>query len=234
MACFRTWTVLNNEPIETFSDNLWGVQGFMPDGKNRRRMIVARRSDGDLVIHNVIALDEAGMARLEAFGRVRYMVVPNAFHRQDAYIWKQRFPDMLVVAPAGARGAVEKEVRVDLDYDQLPPDDVVRLGHNDGLAKKEGFMLTQGPDGATLTYCDTLLNMPPMSGIFGFLLSPTGKPSLPRLIRWMMVKDKAALAAQLRSFADRERIVRIIPGHGSVMDAGAPEVLRNVAEQAAS
>lgn len=229
MACFRTWTVLNNEPIERLSDNLISVRGFMPDGKNKRRMVVARRKDGDLVVHNAVALDDAGMAQLQEFGTLRYLVVPNAFHRQDAYIWKQRFPDMLVVAPKGARKAVEKEVRVDLDYDQLPPDDDVVLAHNDGLAGKEGYMLSRGKEGATITYCDTLLNMPPIPGIIGWLLSPTGLPSVPRFTRWMFIKDKGAFTTQLRTLADREGIVRILPGHGAAVDAGVPDVLRNVA-----
>src|ERR1044072_7121376 len=100
--CFTTWTVLPHEPVTKHSENLWSVSGNMPRG-NQRRMTVARRSDGKLVIHNPIALDDAEMKELEAFGKPAFLVVPNGFHRMDSQIYKQRYPDIAVLCPQRAQ-----------------------------------------------------------------------------------------------------------------------------------
>jgi len=83
------WTVLKHKPIDKLEANLWHVSGLMKGG-HERKMTVAKRSDGDLLIFNGIALDDAKMAELEAFGKPKYLVIPNAFHRQDALIYKMR------------------------------------------------------------------------------------------------------------------------------------------------
>ena len=95
-AGFTTWTVLKNKPIAKLEPNLWYVSGRMARG-TERKMVVAKRSDGDFVIFNAIALDPAGMAELEAYANLRYLLVPNGFHRQDAIIWKTRYPQLKVV-----------------------------------------------------------------------------------------------------------------------------------------
>ena len=48
-------------------------------------------NDGRVVVHNAIALDEPAWP--SSTGGVAVVIfVPNGFHRQDALIWKQRFP----------------------------------------------------------------------------------------------------------------------------------------------
>lgn len=228
---FTSWTVLPHDPVVKANPNLWYVMGKMNSGKTQRVMVIARRSDGDLVIHNPIALEEDLMAELEAFGNPAYLVVPNGFHRQDAFIWKERFKDTRVIAPAGARKAVQKAVPVSLDYDEMADDDVVSLSHLDGTKAGEGVMLVRAPEGTTAVFCDAVMNVPPAKFPINFILGPTGVPSTPRAYCWMTIKDKGAFINHLRRLADREGIVRIIPGHGAPMDAGAPEVLRAVASQ---
>jgi len=45
------------------------------------------------------------MQAIEDFGEPAYMIVPGDLHRMDAKIWKDRYPNMIVVAPAAsARG----------------------------------------------------------------------------------------------------------------------------------
>jgi hypothetical protein len=83
---FETWTVLKHGPLEKLSDNLWRVEGTMPDPNIHRVMTIARMKDGRLFIHNAIALEEACMAEIESFGTPAVIVVPNGFHRQDAKI----------------------------------------------------------------------------------------------------------------------------------------------------
>ena len=36
--CFRTWTVLEHEPVEKLSDKIWSVSGTLPKGSTKRLM----------------------------------------------------------------------------------------------------------------------------------------------------------------------------------------------------
>lgn len=229
---FETWTVCKNRPIEKLSENLWTVSGLMPDGKIQRRMAVARLDDGRLIVHNAIALDEVGMAELDAFGQVAAIVVPNAFHRQDARIWKDRYPKAQIFCPGGATKGVAKVVDVDGgDYGRVPSDGMIRLTHFDGMKDREGVMEVRGASGVTVIVNDALMNMPPMPFPMSFMMHPTGHASVPRFVRWMMAHDKRALAAHLERLADTPDLERVVFGHGpSVTDAPA-ELLRAAARE---
>src|SRR6185295_6754886 len=96
MAVFETWTVLPHKPLRKHTPYFWSVQGTMPNPRIRRVMSVAKRADGRLVIHNAIALGEPEMQELEALGEPAFLIVPNRYHRQDAKIWKARYPKMQV------------------------------------------------------------------------------------------------------------------------------------------
>src|SRR5688572_694250 len=122
--CFTAWTVLPHEPIEKHSQNLWSVSGKMPGG-NQRRMTIAKRADGKLVIHNAIALNDDEMREVEAFGKPGYLVVPNGFHRMDALIYKQRYPELDVLCPQSARTKVSQLVPVAGHMNELPKDSIV-------------------------------------------------------------------------------------------------------------
>jgi hypothetical protein len=77
-------------------------------------MTVVRLANNKLVIFSAIALAEAEMTTLETFGRPSYLIVPSEIHRMDARIWKDRYPDLVVIARGGARAdRVEKIVHVD-------------------------------------------------------------------------------------------------------------------------
>jgi hypothetical protein len=230
-VCFTQWTVLPHDPVEKLADNLWRVEA--PLGKsNRRVMSVARLRDGRLVVHNAIALDDAEMKELDAWGEVAAILVPNRFHRQDCRIWKDRYPKARVFCPASARGAVSKAVAVDGSYADAPGDEAVRVRHLAGLGEREGVVEVQSSDGLGLVFCDTILNMPAMGGAFGFLLHPTGTASVPRFTRWVFAKDLAALRADLHALAARGP-VRLIPGHGRVVADGAAAALEAAAARLA-
>ena len=108
------WEVLPHGKLTEVDENILTVTGeiHMPM-KFPRRMTVVRLHDSNLVVFSAIALDEDEMHALEAYGQPAYLVVPNDHHRLDAKIWKQRYPNMQVVAPAGAREKVEEVVHVD-------------------------------------------------------------------------------------------------------------------------
>ena len=76
--------VLPHGSIEVLSDNLWRVEGELPNIPIRRVMTLVRLSTGDVLIHNAIMLEDDLMHRIEAWGRPTWLVVPNGGHRMDA------------------------------------------------------------------------------------------------------------------------------------------------------
>jgi hypothetical protein len=216
---FETWTVVPHKPIEKLTANLWRVEGDIPGQQGTRVMTIAKRKDGGLVVHNAIALEEELMKDIESFGDPAVLVVPNGFHRLDAKIYKMRYPKLRVVCPAGARKKVEQVVAVDGSYADAGKDADVTLAHLDGTKEQEGVMQVRSPDGTTLVFNDCINNLPKMGGFFGFLLAPTGRPSVPRIARWMMVKDKPAFRGHVEKLAGADAVKRVIVSHGAVMDA---------------
>lgn len=225
---FSTWTVLPHKPIEKLADNLWRVSGTMPDGKTQRQMVLARMADGRVLVHNAVALGDAEMKELEAWGTPAVLFVPNQFHRQDARIWKDRYPKATVVAPAGAKKGVSKVVPVDVTSEDAPRDESVRLLPLDGCPMESVLEVKSGAE-TTLVFCDAVLNMPKLKGVMGLLLGPTGTVSVPRAMRLLGIKDRKAFAAHLDRLADTPGLRRILVGHGRPVDSDPAGVLRQVA-----
>ncbi len=226
---FTEWTVLPHQPVEKLAPNLWSVSGTMPKG-NQRRMTLARLSDGRVIVHNAIALDDDEMKEIDAFGNVAAIVVPNGFHRQDAGIWKARYPEAKVYAPRAAMKTVSKVAPVNGDYEAIPRDAGVRAEHLDGMKGKEGVLLVQTDGGTTAVFNDTVLNMPKSGGLMGLFLAPTGRPGVPRFQRMVMIKNKAELAGHFDRVASNG-LVRIIVGHGDNIEKDAAGVLSGLAKE---
>jgi hypothetical protein len=219
MKPLDTWKVFPHKPIEKLTSNVWRVEGPIPGADGTRVMTIAKRADGTLVIHNGIALDDDQMKEVEAFGEPAELIVPNGFHRLDAKIFKDRYPKMKVYCPEGAKKKVAQVVAVDGNYSDARQDDVVKLVHWEGTKDQEGLMTVRSDDGLSVVVNDCINNLPKLGGLFGFLLAPTGRPSVPRIARWMMVKDKPAFRSQVEKLAGDGDLKRVIVSHGAVMDA---------------
>lgn len=224
---FTEWTVLPHRPIEKLTDNLWRVSGKM--GEIQRQMVLARMRDGRVVIDNAIALDDAEMAEVEVWGEPRVIVVPNAYHRQDALIWKHRYPKATVVAPQRGRKRVEKVVAVDAVTTEAPGDDTVRVVPMDGCAS-DTLLEVRSADGITLVFCDAILNIPRRGGFIGFLLAPTGQVSTPRIQRWIGMQDRRAFASHMERLATPD-LKRLLFGHGPPVTDDPGAALHKVAAQ---
>ena len=227
---FQEWRVLPHGPIEKLSDSLWCVEGTMPNGKTRRRMALIRLADGRLIIHNAIALEDELMAEVTAFGTPAAILVPNAFHRQDAKIMKDRFPQAKVYCPAGAKKAVSRVVPVDGTYSDAPRDATVSIRHLDGVKEREGVVEVISPDGRSLVFCDTLLNIKKAPLPARLFLAPIGRLSVPRFSRLLLVKDKRAFRADLERLAASD-LRRIVPGHGALVLENAAASLEKAAAE---
>ena len=198
---------------------------------NKRVMVLARLADGRILMHNAIALDESSMARLDAWGTVAAILVPNRFHRQDARIMHERYPTAKVFAPSGAIAAASRATPCAGTYADIPVDATISLRELHGIGAREGVLLVRSSDGLSAVFCDTLLNLPRMTGLLGLVLHPTGMLSVPRPTSLWFAKDRPALRASLERVAAEDGLVRVIPGHGDVVASGAVERLREAAER---
>lgn len=212
------WEVHAHGDLEQLADNLYTVTGElpMPLATTTRRMTIARLKGGRLAIYSAIALDEARMAQLERLGRPAFLIVPSALHRVDAGPWKARYPELVVIAPAGARAKVREVVPVDATLRDLD-DPRVRVDVVHGTGERELAMVVD----RTLVVNDLIFNLPRMKGLAGLGLKllgfKPGEPSMPRLIRRRLVADAGKLKAQLRAWAGLG-LERILPAHGAVID----------------
>jgi hypothetical protein len=210
-------------------------------------MVICRRKDGDLLIHNAIMCDSATMAQLEALGPVRWLVVPGGYHRMDLPAWTARYPNCSVIANAAATPRIRERGRVDGGPERLPVDDHVEYVPLDGVPT-EGVLIVRGPraidslargsplSGATtsttLVFNDVVQNHARLRGVVGRvlgLLGSTGGPKVTGIARRFIVDDRQRCAAHLRRLATPD-VHLIIPGHGELIRDRADEVLRSIAD----
>ncbi len=231
---FEEWTVLPHGRVRLLAENLVTVTGElqMPLGEFPRRMTVARMDDGALVVFSAIALNEAEMRALDAWGVVSYLVVPGDLHRMDVKAWKQRYPDAKVIAPVGAREKVEQVVPVD-DTRVEFADPKVRFVVVPGTEQHEAALEVDTPTGTTLVVNDLIWNLDDRPGFGGWLFHLAGftgsLPRIPTLVELAAIKDKEPLRAQLEAWASNPRLERILVAHGDIVDRDATGVLRGLA-----
>ncbi len=229
------WKVLRHGPIEKLADNLWRVTGALPGMSLERTMVIARLRSGELVIHNAIAMDEASMKEIEAWGTPAFIVVPNGGHRLDAPAFKKRYPTAKVMAPRGSREKVAQVVAVDLDYEGFPTgDDTVRFETLRGVGESEGAMIVRSADGVSVVLNDVMFNMDtkkdPLGWFFTTVMGSAPGPRVSRLAKLVFVKDKKALRGEFERLAATPDLVRVIVAHEKVASgAEAAASLRQAA-----
>ncbi len=229
-----SWTVFEHGPIEELEDNLWRVEGVLPGTPMKRVMTLARLGDGRVLVYSAIALGEAEMKRIEAWGAPSILVVPNALHKLDARVFKERYPAMKVVAPKGAAGEVAEVVAVDAtSLDTGDPD--VRWRAAAGTADREAILEVRGGRGTTVVVCDLVMNMRKIPGFGGFVMKLMGftgpAPKVSPATRKALVADRAAVRAELEGLGAIADLRRVIMAHGAML---AGDEAKRVAEAAAS
>jgi hypothetical protein len=236
---FDSWTVLPHGKLTQIDDNLLTVQGElpMPIGDFPRRMTVVRLSDGRLVVFSAIALDEPEMQALERFGRPAFLIIPSDIHRLDAKIWKDRYPDIFVVAPEGARERVEQIVPVNATQADLR-DSKVRYLTVPGTDDGEAALIVQTSSGTTLVLNDLIWNVHDRPGLSGWLYRAlhltAPEPQIANVIRLRKIKDRRAVSSQLESWSRLRGLNRIIVSHGDIVEGDPPRLLRNLAQSLAA
>jgi prepilin-type processing-associated H-X9-DG protein len=212
-------------------ENLRTVDGEiqLPGGIFPRKMTLVRLADGRIVIHSAIPLAEADMHEIECWGEPAFCLIPNQRHRLDASSFQQRYPKLKILCPTAARTQVERVVRVDGGYDQIPAELEWRTL---ALRGDEAVFVVHSGGRATLLFADGLFNLAHLPGVFGLvlrLIGSSGGPRVSPLMKLVAATDRTLLAEQYRELAAIPGLVRLIPGHGANIEDEAAAILRDVA-----
>jgi len=219
----RPWIVAPHHPLEQVDENLWCVDGEVP-GKPyiTRRMQIVRRSDGTLLFHNGVPVDDATLEQLRSFGKPAVLVVPAVSHTMDIAPFAEKL-GLEVHCPPEIRAEVEKKVPVTGDYAALAGDPVLTFHILDGINSGEAILEVRSPDGTRghLVTCDAILNLKHTSDFAGLFMRyigrATGGPRVGPFFRWRYLKDKPALRAHLQRIARLPGLTTLVPSHGDVL-----------------
>jgi hypothetical protein len=210
--------------LNTIAPGLFELSGDFPPGPVPRRMVVVVLDGGQLAIHSGIALPDRAMMELDAIGSVAYVIVPNNFHTIDAPWYADRYPKARVLVPRASRAKLEKRLLVSGTLeDDWPPalDAHLACVPIAGVRFHESAMLHRGS--RTLIVTDLVSNFgDELRGIKRLLMALNGSvnrfgPS--RLLRYVLLKDKEALAGSLRKIMAWD-FDRIVMAHGHIVAAG--------------
>jgi hypothetical protein len=220
--------------IEELAPGLWSVTGSLPFPL-RRNMTIYRLPDGGLLLHSVVAMNDAGMAALERLGRPELCIVPSSGHRMDAPFYRRRYPRLKMVCPADARARVEKAVPVDATCEDTLPREGVRIHPLGGIRTGELGYEVSIPGGKALLFCDLLANSDYAPTLGGALMRTiTGglgdrRLGVARIVRLTLVRDRAATRAALGNIAAIPDLRLISVAHGRPLRAGCGDALREAA-----
>jgi hypothetical protein len=233
----REWTVLPHGKLKRLEHNLLSVTGTMnmpPMGEVTRRMTIVRLSDGRLVIYSAISLDEVEMNALESYGTPAFLIVPGDIHRMDAKPWKDRYPTLKVIAPAGARDKVSEIVPVDATTVDFG-DPAVHFMAMPGTGDKEAVLVVETANGITVVLNDLIFDLANRPGFSGWLFKAIGmtgdEPHIPLPVKLKEVEDKQAISDQLQRWARMPNLQRVIISHGNIITATPGAVLNRISAE---
>ncbi len=229
-APFKEWTVLPHGKLTRINERIVTVVGDlkMPLMHLPRRMTVVRSISGELVIFSAIALGQAEMAELEAFGRPAFLVVPSERHRLDAPAYATRYPGMTVVAPLAGEKKISEVLPVHTSVPNFgdPSIRYIEIAADSALE-------VESDDGLTVIVNDLIGDIHGASGLGGWLLRTMGfagdEPHVPGPVKLLLGKHKAEVAQQFRRWAEHEDLRRIIVSHGDPIEVEPRAALMKLA-----
>lgn len=207
---------------------IWQVEGSLPVPL-KRNMTVHRLPGGDLVIYSAVALNDAGMADLEALGRPAVMVVPHPLHTMDASFYRERYPDIRVIALPDAAARLRG-----VSIDAPPEEGIGELGLRchvaPGMRYTEVVLELPVDGGRALLFTD-LVTRGRAPSLLLRLLGPPGEMGLPRLVKLRQIKDKPAIRGFFDRLADGDELRLLLCSHGPPIDQDCAAGLRAAARR---
>ncbi len=219
-------------PIDFVDDGLFVVSGRWKRSALERKMTVFLLASGEVAIHSAIAMDEAGMASLQAIGRPAWILVPNQLHASDAGFYADRYPSARVLVPAEARGKLfEKLPRIDGSIDEDWPE---ALRGELAVVPLRGTQIGEiafvhGPS-RTLVLTDAVFNyggrdLPGLRRLFMRANRAYGRFGPSRIFTSFVISDRDAFSASLDALLLLE-FDRVIMSHGRTLETHGNTAIR--------
>lgn len=219
---------------ERVAEGIHVVKGGLPFPMYRN-MVAIRLASGELLLHSVVALDEAGMAALEAIGKPTYAIVPSSGHNMDIGFYARRYPDLKVLCPAVHRAATETKAAVAGTVEDVLPTLGFILHTVPGLKDAEYFYEWPIPGaGQMLMGNDALAGETatdrrnPLS-ILTRHLGAKGRLGISRINRWFFIDDLEALKEAVARLAEVPELELVTVSHGDPVTSDAAGALREAA-----
>jgi hypothetical protein len=214
-------------------DGLFVVEGRWKRSPFERKMCVFLLASGELAVHSAIAMDEAGMAALEALGRPSWILVPNSHHYSDADWYADRYPSARILVPAAARGKLfEKVRRIDGSVD----DDWPAAYHGE-LATiplagtRNGEVAFVHAPSRTLVLTDAVFHyrdgdLPWLARGIMRLNRAYGRFGPSRIFTSFVVADPYVLRKSIDALLEHD-FDRVIMSHGRILASGGKDAIRD-------
>lgn len=195
-------------------------------GKPSVRMLVVGLGEGELLVVSPLRkLPEESWAQLESWGRVRWLLAPNAFHNLGLEPWQARFPDARIVAHPRALPRLRKRLPQlqfgELDELRARLPSHVRLLEPPGAKQGETWLAVDDPTTRSWFVADSFVNESKLPGALGLFMRVmgfrTGLIANPFFMRFF-TPDKAAYARWLEGEFEARPPQRFIPSHGALVE----------------
>ena len=220
-------------PIGFLDDGLFVVEGRWKRSPFERKMTVILLASGEVAVHSAIAMDEAGMAALEAIGRPAWILVPNSLHYAEAGWYAERYPSARVLVPAAARGKLfEKIRRIDGSIDDDWPEALRgELAVVPLQGTRTGEVAFVHAPSRTLVLTDAAFHyegddLPWLARTFMRVNRAYGRFGPSRIFTSFVVTDREAFNASMEAVLEHD-FDRVIVSHGRVLATGGKDAIRD-------
>jgi hypothetical protein len=202
------------------------------------RALVVGGNGGLIVVSPPYRVPAGVKDDLAAYGGVRALVAPNAFHHMGLPEWKARFPDAALFAPAQSIARVEKQSKLtgirslaEAAAIAAPNVELVDMPH---YKTGEVLVRIRTDQGLVWYVTDVIVNMPVLpkhpiaKAMFALSRSAPGL-RFNNIAPIFMVADKAALRRWIAAEFRKAPPAWLIPAHGDIVEfAIAPEAKRSL------
>ena len=234
------------EPLNTLKpvgEDLWVVDGpivrmayFGGSIPFPTRMIVARLTNGDLLLWSPIEPGGGVRAEIDALGPVRHLVSPNKIHYAHIAAWKRLYSEATAWASPGVRERAASQ-RIDVSFDadlRDEPDPTWREDLDQLVFRGSRFMeevVFFHRRTRTLVLADLIENFEPekIGGAYRLLVrfagatDPDGKAPIDLRLTFLGGKDAARASFERMLAWEPERVIM---AHGRPYDRNGTEELR--------
>lgn len=226
-------TLYPHGPINFVDDGIFVVEGRWKRSAFERKMTVFRLSSGDIAVHSAIAMDEAGMAALEAIGPPSWILVPNSLHGSDASWYGERYPSARVLVPAAKRTTLfERVSRIDGSLDDDWPESLQgELAIVPLHGTRIGEIAFVHLPSRTLVLTDAVFNyrgkdLPLLARLFMRANRAYGRFGPSRIFTSFVIDDRDAFLGSIDALLEYD-FDRVIMSHGRILATGGKSAMRD-------